>query len=65
MREQEETLDLPPSYGTRNCYDCGQEPVDGFPFWERFVILHGQEVSVPQCDTCLNAMMAKSDRKAQ
>ena len=29
------------------------------PFWERFIILHGKEVSVPQCDICMATMLAE------
>ncbi len=43
---------IPPRYGTKNCYDCGKEPPDDQPFWERFVELHGEHVSVPNCDEC-------------
>jgi len=60
----EETLDLPPRYGTVNCYDCGAEPVDGFPFWERFVKMHGELVSVPQCDICMSKMFDGPQIKA-
>ena len=50
-------LELPPRYGTNNCYDCGAEPEGLQPFWERFVIIHGEQVSVPQCAICMSIMM--------
>ena len=52
-------LELPPRYGTNNCYDCGAEAEGPQPFWERFIILHGKEVSVPQCDICMATMLAE------
>jgi len=48
----EETLNLPPSYGTKKCYDCGLEPRSEDNWWERFVEIDGKEVSVPQCEAC-------------
>lgn len=54
---------IPESYGTRNCYDCGAEPVEGFGFWERFIIIDGRQWSVPQCDICMNHMF-HDNRKA-
>lgn len=50
--DTEETLDLPPRYGTNKCYDCGLEPRPEDNWWERFVEIDGKECSVPQCDAC-------------
>lgn len=57
MSDERRDLDLPPRYGTNNCYDCGAEPEGPQPFWERFIILHGEQVSVPQCDICMDVML--------
>jgi len=52
-------LNLPPSIGTRKCYECQAEPQFDTRFWEVFKIIDDKEVSVPLCDICLNEYLYK------
>ena len=54
-------INLPGRYGTNKCFDCGAEPEGLQPFWERFVVLHGKQVSVLQCDVCMAKMYAENE----
>lgn len=57
-----EEISIPPRLGTEKCYDCGREPTteeiqesaeQGMaPFWEKFIIYFGKQVSVPVCPQC-------------
>lgn len=45
-------LDLPPSIGTRKCYECTVEPPGESRFDEVFMLIDGKECSVPMCPVC-------------
>jgi len=64
MQRQLDIAGIYPRYGTKNCYDCGAEPVDSTPFWERFVELHGERYSIPCCDTCLDIALSPGEKAA-